>query len=113
MPKLSEVANKRVERDFDIRGVKLHVVYDPDCFTPKLESELQKAEQGEQGRVFAEMMATMVLEWDLTDEKNKVLKTDFETMFSLPTALLGDIASAIGESLTGEVRDEGKDSPAT
>ena len=98
MADLAEFKSPPRTETLTVRGIEINLTFDPDVVTPALEAKLAAAGDEEQARVSAQMLADLVIEWDLTKD-GAPYPTDFDSVKELPVVFLGDLMLAIGASI--------------
>lgn len=108
MPKLSAIkknAAKDTETvDVDFGGVVIKVEWTVAALTGDLVQDLV---DDESPRNLAACIATIVRKWDLTDDKDKPLPIDVETVLGLPLQLQNKIMEDIQNSARPAPKAEG------
>lgn len=124
--KTSQLNSARAEFDWSYMGEDVHVVYNPQMFTPAMERRINEAINGKteaRAEALVFMLRSMLIDWDLvkdevdpeTNEPTGVevpFGTSEDAMMELPVKFLGDAIEAIA----GEIQakgEEGKASGAT
>lgn len=96
---VAELLNERRTFTLPVGEDELTVTYNPQAYTPKAESEMQKfVGEGKPGTGLAQTLANVLLEWDLLEDGDP-LPCDFETMTNLPTRFLVEVSNGIGNDI--------------
>jgi hypothetical protein len=111
MPDLDDLFTETEETDAKIGGGTVHLVYDPNYLTPKMEEAIEDAPKEKRARMLATIVSEMVSDWDMT-RGGETFPPTLENCKSLPIAALGDIITAVAKSGQPD-EEEGKASPAT
>lgn len=84
----------------------LNLTYDPNKFTVELERRLKEA-QTDEGSIAAsaELLAELIVQWDVLDEKDKPLPVNAQTIGALGLGVMGIITRAIGDNQNPNARD--------
>jgi len=91
----------------EIDGQEGEVTYRPGAMTPELEGVLTRASDPAQAVV--DVMAELLIGWDVLDENGEVLPTDAETLAALPSSLISEIYRAITADMS-DLREMRKNS---
>lgn len=74
------------------------ITYKPGHVTPELEDVLQKAQERDRpAHGLAEVLALLLVEWEVLDADGKMLPIEVEIMDSMPTEFLSTMLLAITE----------------
>lgn len=100
MPKLSQLkktaAKETTSATVDYHGVKIALEWTIAALTGDVVQDLVDNE--ESPKALARVLANIVTKWDLTDDKDKVLPLDADTLVGLPLELLNQMMSDMKES---------------
>lgn len=78
----------------------LRVTYRPYAYTVALDEVYREALSAERGgAALAELLAALLVSWDLVNDKGKELATTPDVIKTLPLKLLAPVIEAIGEDL--------------
>jgi hypothetical protein len=107
MPKLSSLQRtKKVTFRWPDSDEVLNLVVKPDHFTGQNLEIMQQAIEGKedssvaQHKFLCEFLSNVISDWDLTDDDEKVLALDVETIFdNLPITLVASLLQRIQEEL--------------
>jgi hypothetical protein len=98
--KLSELAAPVQRLTVDYYGSPVRIGYRPGVMTPLEEEKLAEARKaGETTDALVELMARLMVEWDVTDDDGAPLPITPETLMPFPSALLLRIMSAVQEDM--------------
>lgn len=79
-------------------GGTLTLTYRVHAFTPNTETDLRASEEeGQVSDSLVKTLAVLLENWDLTDEKGKVLSINEKTLRDVPISILGKCFTAISE----------------
>jgi hypothetical protein len=93
--KLSQVLADRSSVTVPFGEHSLKVTYKPHVYTPKFQSEADRAAQGEDTDRLSAMLSPLLDSWDLTDDDGKMITLDVASLRSLPIKILSDVLLAI------------------
>lgn len=124
--KTSQLNSARAEFDWSYMGEDVHIVYNPQMFTPAMERRINEAINGQttaRAEALVFMLRSMLIEWDLVKDavdpetgeatgEEIPFGTSEDAMMDLPVKFLGDAIEAIAKEI--QVKgEEGKASGAT
>lgn len=107
MPSLSEVLAATRECDVEVgQGVFLHIVYDPNVYTPEAEAEWTAAEANgvTPGNLTADFLSKLLKKWDLQEDTppHRVIPITEKRLRQIPFALLTQVLDGITKDLGKE-----------
>lgn len=121
MPEIAALARNRAEIDVDFGdGVTVHVVYDPSKMSAEAEGKAADLQRNNQRwAAVASYLASVVIEWDLTDKKKpypptfeNIVKLPFEANLLIRDSILLDYypnVRTVGSSANGSRRTASSD----
>lgn len=103
--RLSHVLADERNVTIEIDGEKLAVTYRPSSFTPEVEDAfLSTMDNRRSGNAMAQVLAGMLVGWDLQDEQGSVYPTTEAELRKLPMLFLGQVVEAIMEDIRPNAR---------
>ena len=98
MPKLSKLHSKPKEVEIPLEGDEpLKLMVATYKITPALLSKLESADTEDTNKMVV-FLSALLLSWNLTDDKGKVIALNKESLSELPVEVLSRIITAINES---------------
>jgi hypothetical protein len=93
---------KRCEMRVGVETAEL--VYQPNAYTPQVESELRSALETNRPSVgMAELLAGVLISWEVLDEEGERVEPSLENLMVMPSVLLGAALTAISADISGDV----------
>jgi hypothetical protein len=89
----------------------LNVTIDPSILTAALEAEINA--KGESMEVIVDAVCALIAEWDLVDDKKKVIPLKHDALKSVPSVVLVKILNEISKNVAENAKQEGKASAAS
>lgn len=101
--RLKDLRSDRKSAIMRWQGEELKLVYDPNGYTPLLESQI-KAQVGDgsspwQADALVSFLAGLLHEWDLLDDDGEPLPITEGVLATIPVPVLGEMMLAIGEDM--------------
>ena len=93
--RLSQALSQRCTIEVPFNGEKLKVTYKPGVYTPKFQSEADKAAETEDSDRLSIMLSRLIESWDLTDDAGSAVATDKESLRALPIKILSGVMIGI------------------
>lgn len=108
--RLSDLSRDERTVVLDWDGEQAELVYKPSGYTPAVEQELNADMTANLPNVaIAKMLSGLLKSWDVLDENEKPISTDFETLRKFPTEFLqAALAAVTGDQAAS--REERKNS---
>jgi len=97
--RLADIANERQTIRIDIGGATLTATVNPAAITPASIARLAAQERAADPMILPELLAEVLVEWDLTDDDGRPYPIEVEALGRLPMRFL----ARLGAELRGAV----------
>ncbi len=97
--RLADIANERQTIRIDIGGATLTATVNPAAITPASIARLAAQERAADPMILPELLAEVLVEWDLTDDDGRPYPIEVEALGRLPMRFL----ARLGAELRGVV----------
>jgi hypothetical protein len=101
MAKLTDFTERTLDVVVDIAGTKLNLVVRPFRWTIDEETQLLSSDNAADARTnLLAFFCSVVAEWDLTDDDEKVIPITPESLSDLPSILLQNVLEEVKPAMT-------------
>lgn len=91
--KLSELSSGTKKTTLVYNDHEINLEFNADFYTPAVEAAFRGSDRP--AAALVEMLCGCLRKWDVTDDKDKMIRLTPESLFALPTMLLDQVAAAI------------------
>lgn len=101
MPSLKQLVEPTKRLVVLFGDVELKLQYRPSAVTPRFQKAVAAAQRdGDIDALMLDPLCRLIASWDLTDEDGALIPLEPDALANLPSTILKDLLTAIGEDMT-------------